>query len=292
MRRAAVALLLLALFGCAERGSADRAASTGDEATAEDDSAGVGGVGEGGGGDGTGVQVVAASAAQLPDAGRSVIRTATLRVGTDEVERTSAEALAVVERAGGFLAGASTDLAGETSATLVYRVPPERFAAVLDELAGLGDLEQRDVDSQDVTAQVVDLDGRLAAVRASVDRLRLLIADAADVPQIVAIEGELARREGELESLTGQLRALRSQVDLATVTLELREPSPAAAVSDDIPGFGGGLEAGVVAVGNATKVALTATGFLLPFAALAVLVGAPLVWVVRRRRNVAPEPAA
>jgi hypothetical protein len=118
-----------------------------------------------------------------------------------------------------------------------------------------------------------------------VERLRGLIADAADVPQIVAIEGELARREGELESLTGQLRALRAQVDLATVTLELREPSEVS-VSDDIPGFGGGLEAGLVAFVNVGKGILTATGFALPFAAVLAAVVVP-VWWTRRRRSLA-----
>lgn len=271
MRRVAVAVLVLVLFGCSAGGDDAQEATAGDaggeEATAE---------------------VVTASASQLPEAeqGRSVIRTATLRLGTDEVEDTAGEALDVVEAAGGFLASSSTDLAGESSATLVYRVPPDAFVDVLDAFAGLGDLEQRDVGSQDVTSQVVDLEGRLAAVRASVERLRGLIADAADVPQIVAIEGELATREAELESLTGQLRALRSQTDLATVTLELREPA-AVAISDDVPGFVPGLRTGVVAFVNVANATLTAVGFLLPFAAVLAPLAATLVW--RRRRR--PVPA-
>lgn len=222
MRRVLAVALLVGLVAC----------SAGDD-SGEEAGAGAGDVA---GGREAEASVVVASAAQLPGAERSVIRTATLRVATDEVERTADEALGVVEAAGGFLASSTTDLAGDTSATLVYRVPPAAFGDVLAALGELGELERRDVGSQDVTEQVVDLEGRLAATRASVERLRGLIADAADVPQIVAVEGELARREAELESLTGQLRALRSQVDLATVTLELREPSDVA-VSDDIPGF-------------------------------------------------------
>jgi hypothetical protein len=285
MRRAAVLLLLLlllpALFGCAgddDDRSAGAPAAEGE--SADEDSGGDGG-GAGGG------SVVVASAAQLPDAERSVIRTASLRVATGDVEDTAADALGIVEAAGGFLSSASSDLVGDQSATLVYRVPPPELLATLEALAGLGELEQREIGSQDVTEQVVDLEGRLAAVRASVERLRGLIADAADVPQIVAVESELAAREGELESLTGQLRSLRGQVDLATVTLQLREPGDVE-VSDDIPGFGDGLETGLVAFVNIGKGALAVLGFLLPFALALAVVGVPVVWFVRRRRRRMP----
>src|SRR5829696_3759327 len=171
---------------------------------------------------------VVRSSAQLAGAERSVIRTAELRVEVDDVPGASERALAVVEAAGGFLSGQRSDLSRDANAVLTFKVPPDAFLDALGDLADLGDLVERRVGSDDVTEQVVDLEGRLAATTASVDRLRALLADAADVPQVVAVEGELARREGELESLTGQLRSLRASVDLATVTVTLSPPPGAA----------------------------------------------------------------
>ena len=79
---AVVLLLLIGVVACSGGSDDEAATAVADEAS--------------GGGDGA--EVVTASAAQLPDAGaRSVIRTATLRLGTDEVERTADEALALVE---------------------------------------------------------------------------------------------------------------------------------------------------------------------------------------------------
>jgi uncharacterized protein DUF4349 len=174
-------------------------------------------------------------------------------------------------------------------------VPPEAFLDVLEDLAALGDLEQRRVGSDDVTEQVVDLEGRLAATTASVERLRALLADAADVPQVVAVEGELARREGELESLTGQLRSLRASVDLATVTLTLTPPPGSAGQpdDDDDPTFAGGLRAGVRALATGARVTATVFGFLLPFLAIAAVVALPARWAWRRwSRPGRPAPAA
>ena len=287
-----VALALALVAGCG--GGDDEGAEGAGEAAM--DSAAEAGGGEGGEAEpGTG-SAVAATLAQVAQAQyeREIIRTATLEVGTDDVVGASEAAVRVAEEAGGFLASSESDLEGDTRASLVLRVPPDRFFDVLGDLADLGELESRQVGSEDVTAQVVDLEGRLAALRASVERLRALVAQAADVPQIVAIEGELARREGELESLTGQLRALGEQVDLATITLVLDEPA-AAEVSDDIPGFVPGLRTGVVTLVNVATAASTALGFLLPFVVPAALLWFAARWVrgvLQRRRAPVPVTAS
>ncbi len=290
----AVFLALALAVGCG--GQDDEGGGDAGEAADAMDPAPAAGGGEGGeaeAGTGSAVAATLAQVAQAQD-DREIIRTATLEVGTEDVAGASDVAVRVATEAGGFLASSESDLQGDTRASLVLRVPPDRFFDVLDDLADLGELESRQVGSEDVTAQVVDLEGRLAAVRASVERLRALVAQAADVPQIVAIEGELARREGELESLTGQLRVLGEQVDLATVTLVLDEPATAE-VSDDIPGFVPGLRTGVVALANVASVAVTALGFLLPFTVPAVLVWFGARWVrrvLRRRRAPLPVMAA
>lgn len=287
----AVVLALAVVAGCGGGDDEDAAGGQSAEDTGPAPDAGAEGE-EAGAGTGSAVAATLTQVAHAQD-DREIIRTATLEVGTEDVVGASEAAVRVAVEAGGFLASSESDLEGDARASLVLRVPPDRFFDVLDDLADLGELESRRVGSDDVTAQVVDLEGRLAAVRASVERLRALVAQAADVPQIVAIEGELARREGELESLTGQLRELGEQVDLATVTLVLDEPL-AAEVSDDIPGFVPGLRTGVVALANVISAASTALGFLLPF-----VVPAAILWfaarsvrrVLQRRRPPLPVTA-
>jgi hypothetical protein len=286
-----VVLMALALSGSC--GSSGRGDSGGDAAvqgsTAED--AGRGGGSEEAAG-ALRPAAAARSSAQLVDASRSVIRTAELEVSADDVPDASDRALVVVEAAGGFLAGQRSDLSGEARAVLTFKVPPEAFLDVLADLAELGDLTSRRVGSDDVTGQVVDLEGRLAGTTASVERLRALLADAADVPQVVAVEGELARREAELESLTGQLRSLRESVDLATVTLTLTPPS-AAPADDGDPTFADGLRTGGRVLAATARASATAVGFSLPFLAVAAVVALPARWAWRRwARPQHPAPAA
>lgn len=283
-------VVLLLGVGCSSGG--DDAATSSEESTAAGDSAEGGGVATGAaiaGGEQPpqGVTLAIDSSAQLVGAGRSVIRTAELEIQAVDVGVAARAVVDVAERAGGFLADEQSTLGDDPSASIVLKVLPERFTAALDALAELGEVTAKRVGSDDVTEVVVDLEGRLAAARASVDRLRELLGEAGDVSQVVAVESELARREGEVESLAGQLRALESQVDLATITLQLTEPASGAspAVSEDIPGFLAGLRTGWVAFVNVLGGVATVAGFALPFAALAVVLGLPALWWHRRRRT-------
>jgi hypothetical protein len=173
----------------------------------------------------------------------------------------------------------------------VLRVPSTGLDRLVDDLAALGTVLARSAHTEDATAQVVDLDSRVATQRASVTRVRALLAQAASVGDVVAVESELARREADLESLERRLAALRDRVALSTLTVELRgapAPPPAAAP----PGFGAGLGAGWAGLRVLGTALATAAGFLLPFLPL-LAVAAGVVWAVvrrRRRRRGGPGP--
>ncbi len=152
--------------------------------------------------------VVDLASAQRPG-DRDVIYTAYMEIGAKDVERAAREARDVVADAGGFLFTASEQgLDGELpSVTLTFKVPPDEYEAVLDAFGDLGRVAERSVESEDVTGQVVDLDARLAAATTSADRLRVLLAEAGNVGDLLNVERELAAREAQVESLTGQLAA-------------------------------------------------------------------------------------
>jgi hypothetical protein len=213
---------------------------------------------------------------------RELIYTADLRIRVGDIGRAAARAVAVAERSGGFLQSQRSDLEGDVSANLELKVDPERFDAAIVALGDLGTVLHRSQQAEDVTEQVVDLEGRLRSAEASRDRLRGLLSGAATASDVVAIEKELARREAEVESLTGRLRVLRSRIDRATIRVafvETGEPE----VSGTIPGFVDGVETGWVALMNALKALVLVVGVLVPFMPpVAVLV---FGWKRLRRRR-------
>ena len=104
--------------------------------------------------------------------------------------------------AGGFVGGDKRNSgSGAADATLELRVPADKFSTVVDQLAGLGQEEQRGISTEDVTEETVDLDARIATQEARVDSGRRLLAQAKSLNDLVMLESEVATREADLASL-------------------------------------------------------------------------------------------
>jgi hypothetical protein len=155
-----------------------------------------------------------------------LVRTAKLSVRTPHVADALARARTLAAAAGGYAGDEDTqvDSAGHTTSTVQLRVPPAAYDSVLDDLAELGTLVSREVNVQDVTGQVVDVQSRVKSQQASVDRVRKLMAQATDLNDVVSLESELSTREAALESLEAQQASLKEQTNLATISLTLAEP--------------------------------------------------------------------
>jgi Domain of unknown function (DUF4349) len=169
--------------------------------------------------------------------------------------------------------------------TLTLLVPADQLDTALDQLARIGTVLGRNVSSQDVTLQYVDTQSRLKTMRASVDRVRALMAQAKDLGQVVALESEMSQREADLESLESQLAELTTSVERSTLTVSLSTPGNAPMQTN---AFLAGLHSGWDAFTASTGGLFTAIGAVLPFAVFFALVGSPLVWWWRRRRSNQP----
>jgi hypothetical protein len=224
-----------------------------------------------------------------PTDGRQVVTNATIGLKAKRVGDVAADATAVVTAAGGYLFSENAAVGSRTDAMLVFKVPPTAFPSVLDQLGDLGRRVSRQVTTDDVTAQVVDLEGRLASATASMARLRALYDRAENVGEVVAIEAELVKREAEVESLQGQLRVVESQVALATITLTVAKLVPRPVVTEEASGFFAGLERGWAALVAAAGAGATALGVVLPFLTLAALVGGITLGIRRRLRPTVPS---
>ncbi len=214
----------------------------------------------------------------------AVLRTGDLEVVVDDARRAAEEAAGVVRGAGGSVESEErTSDNGSGRAILRLRVPPAAFDDTLRRLSALGKEQSRRLGSQDVTDQVVDLDSRLATQRASVERVRALLAEADTLGEVVQVESELTRRTADLESLQARLAALTEQVDLSSVTLRLTDERGLTAGSGPL-GFRDGLQKGWEALLTVGRAAAVATGALLPFTPLLVAL-LLLLWRVRTRRS-------
>ncbi|MGC5306391.1 DUF4349 domain-containing protein [Micromonospora zamorensis] len=228
-----------------------------------------------------------AGAADLRVDQRAIIYTGTMRVQVDDVDAAAREATAVATRAGGFIGGDQRRSAdADAVAELQLRVPAPKFAGVVEEIAKLGRQQSREINTQDVTEETVDLDARITSQRARVDSARRLLTRATSITDLVSLENELGRREADLASLEAKKRRLADLTALSTITVSLAGPAAMAVDEKAETGFLVGLKGGWKAFVASLTVLLTVLGALLPWlVALGVPLGVLLV-VLRRRRKI------
>jgi len=209
---------------------------------------------------------------------RSVITTGWLSVTVDDPLKSAEEAARIVSQAGGRIDSRNEQPGTDTqkpSASLTLRIPADRFDATLHDLEDLGRVGNLSLNANDVTQQVDDLEARIAVLKASVDRLRALVAQATNVSDLVTLEQALSERQAELDGLTAQRDYLDDQVDFSTLTLELVTEGTIVGPGDFWSGLVAGWNAMVAAAGGF----VIALGVALPWLALAAVIAA-IVWLI------------
>jgi hypothetical protein len=242
--------------------------------------------------------------AQSPDLGvdqRSIIYRGSISVRVKNVTAAAGQVTGIASTAGGFIGSDNRSRgSGDDTATMELRVPADKFAAVVDQLSRLGNEEARQISTEDVTEQTVDLDARIAVQQARVDSGRKLLASAKSLSDLVMLEREVATRESDLASLQAKKRHVADLVALSTISITLLSPAaPAPKPAENKHGFLGGLAAGWHALLASLRVLLTVLGALLPWLLGVGLPALGVYYLVRRAlrerrppRTQAAEPVA
>lgn len=230
---------------------------------------------------------------------RQIIRTASLSLrltvppGKDAEATTRALAAAasdagvqvraVATGAGGYVSAAD---GGGATISVTLRVPVGDYEAVMTRLAAVGTVTSRTEKTDDVTDEMIDVASRLDTMKASVDRVRALLAKADKIGDVIAIESELTQREADLESLENRRSAVQGQVALSTITVTVTAVAEGSIVPQptDRHGFLAGLAAGWRALTSFGTGVAAVIGAALPFLPVVVVAALLVLWLRRLRR--------
>lgn len=240
------------------------------------------------GSDAGGATTLEAKQAPEADADREIITTGSTSVTVKDPIKASTQFATWVTSHGGRIdgQGESRDEDGNRSATLDVRLPSKHVNAAVAELRKHGEVNDVSLQRLDVTAQGRDLDARIKALRVSIDRLEAVLAQSGSTRAVIEAETALSQRQQELESLLAERRSLTDQVSLSSIHVTFTQRSPGA--GDVEPeGFTGGVIKGWNALVDTVNAVVTAVGALVPWLAIAALLGGGW-WIIRRARRRSP----
>lgn len=245
-------------------------------------------------GTGTGVTDLD-SGALTPQDSRKIIYNATLWLETKQYDQASADLLEAASQAGAYVQSSESNGSAERGDRSVYytlRVPADNYSEFLNAAAQAANLVRRSESSQDVTAEYVDLEARLASLEQQRQRLDELAAKAESLEDLLAIEQQRSEVQYQIESYTGQMNVLQDQISYSTVEVYLDEvteltPQSPSFLSRVGSAFRGSWN-GFVSVVQELVIGLI---YLLPFLVVAAVVIVLVVLLARRAARKRPQPA-
>lgn len=122
-----------------------------------------------------------------------------------------------------YISGNSYGKTSYRTANYTIRVPVANFRDITGSLTLLGNVINASTTSQNITAQFVDTESRLKALRTEESRLLSMLEKADTVADMISIESRLSDVRYQIESLTTTLKNWQNQVDYSTVTLYIAE---------------------------------------------------------------------
>ena len=184
-----------------------------------------------------------------PIQGPQVIRQAQLSIsvkaGTFDSSLATVRSLVQLEQ--GYVAG--TDAQANPvnndqirTGVISFMVPATKFDETVDALAKMGKVQSEHISGNDVSAQYVDLQARLANEEAQRNAMLALLSKAQTVSDIIAVQNQLGQITGQIEQLKGQIQYIEHNVAFSTITVQLTEAgAPVTTTPSDNWGFASAL---------------------------------------------------
>jgi hypothetical protein len=162
----------------------------------------------------------------IPEQPQLIVYNGSLNLEVADINAAVSQAEALIKGLGGHVAASNaSDTGSGKSANVTYRVPAERWTDAVNGIKGLATrVANEQTSSENVTAQVVDLDARLSNLRSTEAALQGIMAKATTITDILKVQGELTQVQGDIESMTAQRDLLSNQAALATLEVGFNVP--------------------------------------------------------------------
>lgn len=157
---------------------------------------------------------------------QKIIKEGNLRFETSDLEKTYNQIQTAVKK---HSATIQNDTEGKSDyeifRRLIVRVPNAKFDIFLNDISkGVSYFDNKEISSQDVTEEYIDIDARLKAKKVLETRYLELLKKANKVSEMLEIEKQLSTIREEIEAKEGQLRYMQSRVSFSTITLDFYKP--------------------------------------------------------------------
>jgi hypothetical protein len=153
---------------------------------------------------------------------QKIIKEAYLKFETSDLEETYNQIQTAIKANKGSIQNDSQEKSYDNiSRTINVRVPSQNFDAFIESISkGVAYFDQKNISSQNVTEEFIDLTSRLKTKRKLEERYIQILQKATKVSEILEIEQQISTIREEIEAKEGKLKYLESRVAESTISIE------------------------------------------------------------------------
>jgi hypothetical protein len=153
---------------------------------------------------------------------QKIIKTGDVKFETNNLSETYNQIITAAKKQNAII---QNDIEGKDYGSvfrkIIVRVPSKNFDSFLNDISkGVSYFDNKEISSQDVTEEYIDIDARLKAKKILEARYLELLKKANKVSEMLEIEAQLSAIREEIEAKEGQLRYMQSQISMSTITIE------------------------------------------------------------------------
>jgi hypothetical protein len=159
---------------------------------------------------------------------RKLIKTGDLSFKTDDLDATGKRVKEAIRKHKAWISSENENTSGrQINRMVTIRVPADRFDAMIADIgAGVERFDQKNISSNDVTEEFLDVEARLKNRKALEIRYLELLSKASTTADLLQIENQINMLRGEIESIEGRMKYLSNQVDYSTLTVNYYKEVP------------------------------------------------------------------
>ena len=171
---------------------------------------------------------------------RHVIRNGSISLRVDDVRKTARQITEMVIKGGGYVGSTKTNgVAGEhPTVDMTIRVLSSGFDDAMMTLEDMGILLDQSSNTDDVTAQIVDLGARVKTLTAKEDTFREMLRSSRNTNDIISLQERLTQVRTEIERMEAQRKSLSQLASLSTISVHLTQNATIPVVAKDPNWFG------------------------------------------------------
>lgn len=170
--------------------------------------------------------------------GEKIIRRVQMMVETEEFDNLVSTIDYQISVLGGYVENSEITGRGyykyDTSryGNIVARIPKNKLNDFVNKVSEIGNVTNKNVNTENVTLQYVDADSRKKSLQIEHERLLALLDKADNLDDILVLESRLSDVRYQLQYYETQLRTYDNLVEYSTVTLNIREVERITPVSE------------------------------------------------------------